>query len=77
MASRLDQRDELLAVALQPPGKVEFQEDDVDFSNRDARGADQLIDVDTAGPQGFDDAVALALTDIRQGRRCDGFIEGG
>jgi hypothetical protein len=45
------QRYELLPVALEPAGEIEFEQHDLDLSCRDSRGADQLVDIDGTGPE--------------------------
>jgi hypothetical protein len=39
---------QLAAMALQPPGEVEFQQHDMDFADLDPGDTDQLVDIDRA-----------------------------
>lgn len=55
---------QLAAMALQPPGEVEFQQHDMDLADLDARHPDQLVDIDRARGERAHDPLALGLTDI-------------
>lgn len=57
-------------MALEPSGQVELKQDNVDFPRLQARGPNELIDIDRARAERLQHALAVTLSDIgeRRGR---------
>jgi len=51
-------------MALEPSGEIELKQDDVDLPRLQARGPNQLVDVDGARAERLQNALPVTLTDI-------------
>jgi hypothetical protein len=73
----VDQRYELPAVALEAPGELELEQNDMHFAVLDPGRTDQFVDIDGARAERGDDPLPLALADVGQGLGRALFIRGG
>src|SRR5947209_18310191 len=64
-ASRRDERDQIAAIAREPPGDFQLEQKRADFRRRALHGADEIVDIDRRGAEQRHELGAPVLRRLR------------